>query len=111
MAVGTYRTTLSKPGLRPFLSTQFLGAFNDNVFKIVVTFLAIRAYGPAMGPALVAVAFIVPFMLFSGYAGHWADVTSKPSDDRITAEPFPWPWRRLTTDGSSRSATAITVRE
>ena len=77
MAVGTYRTTLSKPGLRPFLVTQFLGAFNDNVCKIVVTFLAIRAYGPAMGPALVAVAFIVPFMLFSGYAGHWADVTSK----------------------------------
>ena len=77
MASGTYRDTLRQPGLRPFLWTQFLGAFNDNVCKIVVTFPAIKAYGPALGPALIAVAFILPFMLFSGYAGHWADVTSK----------------------------------
>ena len=77
MASGTYRETLTQPGLRPFLLTQFLGAFNDNVCKIIVTFPAIKAYGPALGPALIAVAFILPFMLFSGYAGHWADVTSK----------------------------------
>lgn len=77
MASGTYRETLRQPGLRPFLWTQFLGAFNDNVCKIIVTFPAIKAYGPALGPALIAVAFILPFMLFSGYAGHWADVTSK----------------------------------
>ena len=38
MAAGTYRTTLTRPGLWPFLWTQFLGAFNDNVFKIIVTF-------------------------------------------------------------------------
>jgi acyl-[acyl-carrier-protein]-phospholipid O-acyltransferase/long-chain-fatty-acid--[acyl-carrier-protein] ligase len=77
VASGTYRETLSQPGLRGFLATQFLGAFNDNVCKIIVTFPAIKAYGPALGPALIAVAFILPFMLFSGYAGHWADVTSK----------------------------------
>ena len=77
MASGTYRETLTQPGLRPFLLTQFLGAFNDNVCKIIVTFPAIKAYGPALGPALIAVAFILPFMLFSGYAGHWADATSK----------------------------------
>jgi acyl-[acyl-carrier-protein]-phospholipid O-acyltransferase/long-chain-fatty-acid--[acyl-carrier-protein] ligase len=77
VASGTYRETLSQPGLKPFLWTQFLGAFNDNVCKIIVTFPAIDAYGPALGPALIAVAFILPFMLFSGYAGHWADVTSK----------------------------------
>ena len=40
MAAGTYRTTLTRPGLRPFLWTQFLGAFNDNVFKIIVILLA-----------------------------------------------------------------------
>ena len=36
MAAGTYRDTLKRPGLQPFLWTQFLGAFNDNLFKIVV---------------------------------------------------------------------------
>jgi acyl-[acyl-carrier-protein]-phospholipid O-acyltransferase / long-chain-fatty-acid--[acyl-carrier-protein] ligase len=74
---GTYRSTIAQPGVRAFLTTQFLGAFNDNVCKIIVTFVAIRALGPALGPASVAAAFIVPFMVFSGYAGHIADVMSK----------------------------------
>ena len=46
---GTYRDTLAIPGIRPFLWTQFLGAFNDNVCKIVVTFLTIQQFGPATG--------------------------------------------------------------
>lgn len=74
---GTYRDTLRRPGLQAFLWTQFLGAFNDNIFKIVVSFLAMETMGPIDGVALVGAVFIVPFLLFSGYAGHFADVHSK----------------------------------
>jgi acyl-[acyl-carrier-protein]-phospholipid O-acyltransferase/long-chain-fatty-acid--[acyl-carrier-protein] ligase len=77
MASGTYRATLRTPGLLPFLVTQFLGAFNDNVSKIIVTFVAMAAYGPVQGAAIVAAVFIVPFLIFSGYAGHLADRLSK----------------------------------
>lgn len=73
----TYSQTLKFPGLQPFLWTQFLGAFNDNVFKIVVSFLAMEALGGVDGVALVGAVFILPFLLFSGYAGHLADRYSK----------------------------------
>src|SRR5262245_1944544 len=81
MTSGTYRATLKRPGLQPFLWTQFLGAFNDNLFKIVVSLLAVRtaAAGGDAGfqLALVGAIFILPFVLFSGYAGQLADVYSK----------------------------------
>src|SRR5438067_5597413 len=80
MATGTYRATLGQPGLQPFLWTQFLGAFNDNLFKIVVSMLAVRtasASGAGGGLSLVGAVFILPFLLFSGYAGQLADIYSK----------------------------------
>jgi acyl-[acyl-carrier-protein]-phospholipid O-acyltransferase/long-chain-fatty-acid--[acyl-carrier-protein] ligase len=88
MTGGSYSQTLRRPGLQSFLWTQFLGAFNDNVCKLVVTFLTIahfRAAAPAgtttsaaaTGGALVGAIFILPFLLFSGYAGHFADAMSK----------------------------------
>ena len=43
MADSGYHQTLARPGLQSFLWTQFLGAFNDNLFKIVVSMLAVRA--------------------------------------------------------------------
>ncbi|HKW03650.1 MAG TPA: acyl-[ACP]--phospholipid O-acyltransferase [Vicinamibacterales bacterium] len=75
MAAGSYRTTLTRPGLWPFLWTQFLGAFNDNVFKIVVILLAATAPGRdgTRDVALAGAVFIAPFLLFSGYAGDIAD--------------------------------------
>jgi acyl-[acyl-carrier-protein]-phospholipid O-acyltransferase / long-chain-fatty-acid--[acyl-carrier-protein] ligase len=80
--VSTYGDTLKRPGFQPFLWTQFLGAINDNLFKIVVSMLAVRAAAPgADGRALslVGALFIVPFLLFSGYAGQLADRYSKRS--------------------------------
>jgi len=77
MAGGTYRDTLRRPGLQAFLWTQFLGAFNDNVCKIIVTFLTFEHFGAKTGAAVVGAVFILPFLLFSGYAGHLADVVSK----------------------------------
>ena len=72
MTAGSYGATLKQPGLRPFLWTQFLGAFNDNLFKIVVSMLAVHmasTSGAGGDLSLVGAIFILPFLLFSGYAG------------------------------------------
>lgn len=80
MATHSYRDTLRQPGLQSFLWTQFLGAFNDNLFKIVVSMLAVRmvtAERAGHELFIVSTVFIVPFLLFSGYAGQLADIYSK----------------------------------
>src|SRR6516225_3527 len=80
MTAPSYRQTLGHRGLQPFLWTQFLGAFNDNLFKIVVSLLAVHAASQAHSGrelSIVGFVFILPFLLFSGYAGQLADVYSK----------------------------------
>lgn len=67
----------------PLFVTQFLGAFNDNLFKnALVIMIAYRAMSVGgLGPdALVAASagvFILPFFLFSATAGQLADKISK----------------------------------
>jgi acyl-[acyl-carrier-protein]-phospholipid O-acyltransferase/long-chain-fatty-acid--[acyl-carrier-protein] ligase len=80
MATHSYRETLTHTGLQPFLWTQFLGAFNDNLFKIVVSMLAVHTVTAGRAGrelSIVSAVFILPFLLFSGYAGQLADVYSK----------------------------------
>src|SRR5436190_16354020 len=80
MAIHSYRETLRRRGLQSFLWTQFLGAFNDNLFKIVVSMLAVHMVTAARAGhelSIVSAVFILPFLLFSGYAGQLADVYSK----------------------------------
>jgi len=77
MSDGSYRETLREKGLPAFLTTQFLGAFNDNVSKMIVSLMAMDAYGKVEGPAFVGGVFIFPFLIFSGYAGFLADKLSK----------------------------------
>ena len=63
----------------PFFWTQFLGAFNDNLFKnaliILITFRAANLSGlsPQQMVALCGGIFILPFFLFSATAGQLAD--------------------------------------
>ena len=67
----------------PFFLTQFLGAFNDNIFRnglvILITFQGVRIAGmDAQLLANVAGAlFILPFFLFSATAGQLADKHEK----------------------------------
>ncbi|HLU07270.1 MAG TPA: MFS transporter [Woeseiaceae bacterium] len=67
----------------PFFLTQFLGAFNDNIFRnglvILITFQGVRiADMDAQMLANVAGAlFILPFFLFSATAGQLADKYEK----------------------------------
>ena len=79
MANGKYIDTLKQPGFFAFFWTQLLGAFNDNFLKIVVSFVAldIAVRGHAGYVEIIAFLFILPSALFSGYAGHIADVYSK----------------------------------
>ena len=76
---GNYSDTLKQPGFFSFFCTQFLGAFNDNFLKIVVSFVALSlaGHGGDYYVELIAILFILPSALFSGYAGHLADVYSK----------------------------------
>lgn len=83
MATGKYKDLLKSFGFQSFLWTQFLGSFNDNAYKIVVSMLAVGMAAHAGGGSgylsLVGAVFILPFLLFSGYAGHIADVYNKRS--------------------------------
>ena len=79
MAHGNYSETLRQPGFFAFFCTQLLGALNDNFLKMIVSFVALSmAAANADGYVeLIAFLFILPSALFSGYAGHLADVYSK----------------------------------
>ncbi|HPP02144.1 MAG TPA: acyl-[ACP]--phospholipid O-acyltransferase [bacterium] len=77
------KALLLRQGFLPYLGMQFLGALNDNLFKVLVSLLAvnvaIQAGGGSGSLPLVGVVFILPFLLFSGYAGLLADRCSKRS--------------------------------
>jgi len=75
MAHSGFGNVLKTSGFRPFLWTQFLGAFNDSVYQTIVA-LHVGDANPAYVPLVPAV-FTLPSLLFSGYAGHLADLVSK----------------------------------
>ena len=84
---------LGKRRFLPLFVTQFLGAFNDNLYKsamvILVTFAVYS--DPTKEATFNAIAgglFILPFFLFSALAGQLADSTDKARIIRIvkTAE-------------------------
>ena len=74
---------------RPFFLTQFLGAFNDNLFKnalvVLLTFQAASwtTIAPALLANLAAGIFILPFFLFSATAGQLADKYDKARLTRL----------------------------
>ena len=64
----------------PYFCTQFLGAFNDNVYRyafaiLITYFLAEQHRGVYVSLALIA--FILPFFLFGAIAGQLADKFEK----------------------------------
>jgi 1-acyl-sn-glycerol-3-phosphate acyltransferase len=68
-----------KRDFAPLFWTQFLGAFNDNVFKnalvLLITYRSVSVWG-LDAPSVVALSgglFILPFFLFSPFAGELAD--------------------------------------
>ncbi len=78
----SYGSLLRDRGFQAFLWTQFLGAFNDNVFKMIVsvaavTYTAGQAEAGSQYLALTGAVFVLPFLLFAGWAGQIADRFSK----------------------------------
>lgn len=56
---------------------QLLGFLNDNIFKTMVSLIAVGLVGAGQGSgvlSLVSIVFLVPYLLFSGYAGYASDV-------------------------------------
>ncbi len=82
-------TLLKKRRFAPFFITQFLGAFNDNVFKnalvVLLTFQAASWTSMTIGTLanLAAGIFILPFFLFSATAGQLADKFDKAKLARL----------------------------
>ncbi len=78
---GSYWHLLRSGGFMAFLSTQFLGAFNDNLYKITVSLVTVMLIAdPKQTSNYLAAAgflFVLPFVLFSGYAGQLADRYNK----------------------------------
>ncbi len=67
------------PAFRGMISTQFLGAFNDNVFKQLVLLICVDAIAQTGTDhqATAQAMFAIPFVLFSGLAGFIGDRVSK----------------------------------
>ena len=80
---------LKETRFRPFFFTQFLGAFNDNVFKTaLITLVAFHAaslssINGATLATLLPGLFILPFFLFSATAGQIADKYEKSQIIRL----------------------------
>ncbi|WP_292977863.1 MFS transporter, partial [Nitrosomonas sp.] len=74
---------LSSKRFLPFFVTQFLGAFNDNVYKnalvILITYTMAEnaSLNPQIMVTLAAGIFILPFFIFSAIAGQLADKWDK----------------------------------
>lgn len=73
---------LTTPSFLLFSATQYLGAFNDNIFKQLVLLRAlVLTSQDRQGVAMMV--FSLPFLLFSGYAGQLSEKLSKTSVMRL----------------------------
>jgi acyl-[acyl-carrier-protein]-phospholipid O-acyltransferase/long-chain-fatty-acid--[acyl-carrier-protein] ligase len=83
-----YGALMRDGAFQAFLWTQFLAAFNDNVYKMIVSVGAVElAANQMLGArylALSGAVFVLPFLLFAGYAGQIADRFSKTRVLQIT---------------------------
>ncbi len=83
-AYETHRKEYRAPGFWALVVTQFQGAFNDNLYKLVMVF-ALAAYATSNGSvtergtimAIAGVILAVPFILFPGFFGSLSDRFSK----------------------------------
>ena len=83
MSQSSQFSLLTQRRFGPFFWTQFLGAFNDNLFKtallVVLTYDALSwtTISPSLLNNLIPGLFILPFVLFSATAGQIADKFDK----------------------------------
>ena len=81
--MSSVRQLLQQRRFAPFFATQFLGAFNDNVYKTALITLVVfhgELFGGVDGQRLATLLpglFILPFFLFSATSGQLADKYDK----------------------------------
>lgn len=77
----SYGALVRKKGFIPYLISEFLSAFSDNIFKFFLMFMitgsfsdleTIREYN-----SLIGIIFVLPYLLFLGYSGYLSDRFSK----------------------------------
>ncbi len=85
------RGLLFSPSFYGFFWTQYLGAFNDNLFKqsivFMVSFQLARSLPKDQADFFVSLGagiFILPFVLFSNWGAYWADEKGKSAVIRAT---------------------------
>lgn len=70
------------------MATQFLGAFNDNLYKTLVALIIVRLVIETSGSSILlslsAALFVLPFIIFSPYAGYLGDRWRKSTIIQIT---------------------------
>lgn len=75
--------TCGSRSFKALMIAQFVGAFNDNAFKIIISLLAVKMLASPEAAAkfvsLIGLVFILPFVIFSPYAGMVADRFPKRS--------------------------------
>lgn len=83
MSQSSQFSLLTQRRFAPFFWTQFLGAFNDNVFKtallVILTYEAASwtTVDPAVLNSLIPGLFILPYVVFSATAGQIAEKVEK----------------------------------
>jgi acyl-[acyl-carrier-protein]-phospholipid O-acyltransferase / long-chain-fatty-acid--[acyl-carrier-protein] ligase len=73
---GRYATLLRNGRFMAMMATVFLGVITDNIYRITVALFATRLAaeaGDSTDLALGGALFVLPYLLFSGYAGYLAD--------------------------------------
>ncbi|MEL7431035.1 MAG: MFS transporter [Chlamydiota bacterium] len=73
-------TATAKKSFHLLNATQFLGALNDNIFKLMIIYFLIQVKGAENANTILSIAgsvFVIPFLLFSSAAGVLADKISK----------------------------------
>lgn len=77
------KQTCGSRSFKSLMITQFIGAFNDNAFKIIVSFLAIKLLVSPQDASqfisLLSFIFILPYVILSPYAGILSDRFPKRS--------------------------------
>lgn len=73
--------TCRSRSFRSLLAAQFVGALNDNLFKVVASLYVIQVLSTAQDAtrlvSIIGILFILPFIIFSPLAGYLADRFSK----------------------------------
>lgn len=78
----SYKSLLKTKGFVPYLIAELLSAFSDNLYKFFLMFMISAQFDRVTSAeyiSMIGVIFVLPYLLFLGYAGYLSDRFSKRS--------------------------------